>query len=105
MAKEITDATFESDVLQSNKTVLLDFWAPWCGPCRQLLPIIDEISEEMKDKIQVMKCNVDENTRTPAKYGVRGIPALMIFKGGQVVANRTGATSKAVLTQWIEENL
>ena len=105
MAKETTDGKFEADVLRSKTPVLVDFWASWCGPCRQLLPVIDEISEEMKGKINIVKCNVDDNTKTPAEYGVRGIPALMIFKDGELVANRTGSASKTVLIKWIEDNI
>ena len=105
MTTQITDKTFDSEVLKSKLPVLVDFFADWCGPCRQLLPIITELSEEMKDKIKIVKVNVDESPDTPAQYGVRGIPSLMIFKGGEVVANKTGASSKSVLKDWIEENL
>ncbi|MFC1659697.1 thioredoxin [Pseudomonadota bacterium] len=105
MTNEITDKTFEAEVLKAKGPVLVDFFAEWCGPCRLLLPIITELAEEMKDKIKIVKCNVDENPNTPAQYGVRGIPSLMIFKDGEVIANKTGASSKAALQIWIEENL
>ena len=97
-----TDATFAEDVLKSDKPVLLDFWAEWCGPCKMIGPALEEISEEMAGKIKIVKVNVDENMNSPAQMGVRGIPALFIFKDGQVVANKAGAAPKAALQSWIE---
>jgi len=101
----ITDATFDQDVLQSKKPVLLDFWAEWCGPCRMLLPVVEEIAVEMADKITVAKMNVDENRETPAKFGVRGIPTLLIFKDGQLKQTKVGGLPKADLKKWIEESI
>lgn len=100
-----TDATFEQDVLQSNKPVLLDFWAEWCGPCRMLLPVVEELAVEMADQITVAKMNVDENQQTPAKFGVRGIPTLLLFKDGQLKQTRVGGMPKADLKKWIEESI
>lgn len=105
MTTKITDKTFEAEVLKAKGPVLVDFFAEWCGPCRQLLPIIEELTDEMKEKIKIVKCNVDDSPNTPAKYGVRGIPSLIIFNNGEVVANKTGASSKVALKGWIEENL
>ncbi len=100
-----TDATFETDVITSAKPVLLDFWAEWCGPCRQLLPVVEELAGEMGDTISVVKLNVDENPQTPAKFGVRGIPTLMIFKDGQLKQTRVGGLPKADLKKWIEDSI
>jgi thioredoxin 1 len=100
-----TDANFEQDVIQSAKPVLLDFWAEWCGPCRQLLPVVEELATELSDKIAVVKLNVDENPQTPAKFGVRGIPTLMIFKNGQLKQTRVGGLPKADLKKWIEDSI
>jgi thioredoxin 1 len=105
MTKETTDNTFNSEVLNAKIPVLVDFWAPWCGPCRQLSPIIDEISKELAGKIEVYKCNVDDNPETPSKFGVRGIPSLMIFKDGKLVDSKVGALPRASLTEWITKNL
>ena len=105
MTKETTDKTFASEVLNSSTPVLVDFWAPWCGPCRQLSPIIDEIAKELAGKIEVYKCNVDDNPETPSKFGVRGIPSLMIFKDGKLVDSKVGALPKASLIEWITKNL
>jgi thioredoxin 1 len=100
-----TDATFETDVLKSDKPVLLDFWAEWCGPCRQLLPVVEELAGEMNGTINVVKLNVDENPQTPAKFGVRGIPTLMIFKNGELKQTRVGGLPKADLKKWIEDSI
>ncbi len=104
MAKEITDQNFEKDVVNSKKITLVDFWAPWCGPCRQLSPLIDELSNDMENKIEVFKCNIDENPESPSKYGVRGIPTLMIFKNGKLLDSKVGSISKSVLYEWVESN-
>ena len=104
MTKETTDDNFQKDVIESAKTVLVDFWAPWCGPCRQLSPIIDEIAKEMADKLEVVKCNVDENPEVPSKFMVRGIPTLMIFKGGKLVDSKVGALPKSALLEWVKSN-
>jgi thioredoxin 1 len=100
-----TDATFSQDVLKSDKPVLLDFWAEWCGPCKMIAPILDEVSATYKDKLQVAKMNVDENRDVPAKFGIRGIPTLMLFKGGQLAATKVGAMSKAQLTAFLDSQL
>ena len=100
---QVTDATFEEEVLKSDKPVVLDFWAPWCGPCKQIGPSLEEISDEMKDKITVAKVNIDENPVTPTKYGVRGIPTMLVFKDGEAAATKVGAISKPAIVEWIEE--
>jgi len=99
--KQVTDASFDADVLKAEGAVLVDFWAEWCGPCRQIAPALEEISNELKDKVTVAKINIDENPITPGKYGVRGIPTLMIFKGGQVAATKIGALPKSKLNEWV----
>jgi len=104
MTKETTDSNFAKDVLQSSKTVLVDFWAPWCGPCRQLSPIIDEIAKDLGDKLEVVKCNVDENPEVPSQYAVRGIPTLMLFKDGKILDTKVGSSPKSVLLEWIRTN-
>ena len=102
---QVTDATFEEEVLKSDKPVVLDFWAPWCGPCKQIGPSLEEISDEMKDKITVAKVNIDENPVTPTKYGVRGIPTMLVFKDGEATATKVGAISKPAIVEWIEESI
>lgn len=104
MTKEINDQNFQKDVLEAKGTVLIDFWAPWCGPCRQLSPIVDELAKELEGKIQVFKCNVDENPETPSKYMVRGIPTLMIFKDGKLVDTKVGSVPKPALYDWVRNN-
>ena len=103
--KNITDATFEEEVLKSDKPVVLDFWAPWCGPCKMIGPSLEEISDEMADKITVAKVNIDENPETPTKYGVRGIPTMLVFKNGEAAATKVGAVSKTAIVEWIEDSI
>ena len=105
LIKHISDASFESDVLQSDKPVLVDYWADWCGPCKMIAPILDEVSASYKDKLQVAKMNVDENREIPAKFGIRGIPTLMLFQGGELKATKVGALSKSQLTAFIDQQL
>lgn len=102
MADQITDAAFDESVLKSDQPVLVDFWAPWCGPCRAVGPIVDEISKEYADRLRVFKMNVDENSITPAKYGIRAIPTLIIFKNGQVAAQHTGSLPKDEICKILE---
>ena len=102
MAEQVSDNSFESDVLQSGETVIVDFWAEWCGPCKTLSPLVDELASEMDGKVQILKMNIDENPETPTKYGVRGIPTLMVFKGGEVTETKVGGMSKGQLQEWAE---
>lgn len=101
MTKAISDAEFESEVLKSDKPVLIDFWAEWCGPCRMLGPVIDEIATEMADKVKVVKMNIDDNPSTPSELGVRGIPALMLFKDGKQIGTEVGNKPKNTIEEWI----
>ncbi len=101
----ITDSSFEADVLQADKPVLVDYWAEWCGPCKMLAPILDEVALEYGDKLTVAKLDIDSNPNTPPKFGIRGIPTLMIFKGGDVVGTKVGAMSKSQLTAFIDETI
>ena len=101
----VTDASFEADVSNSDLPVLLDYWAEWCGPCKMLSPMLDQLAGEYAGKLVVAKLNIDENPNTPPKYGIRGIPTLMIFKGGNVEATKVGGTSLADLKTFIDENL
>jgi thioredoxin 1 len=105
MTKETNDNNFQKDVLEAKIPVLIDFWAPWCGPCRQLAPVIDELAKNMAGKIEVMKCNVDDNPEIPSKYMVRGIPTLIIFKNGKIVDTKVGSLTKTALTEWVKNNL
>ena len=97
----VTDATFDSEVRQADLPVVVDFWAEWCGPCRQIGPALEELATEYKGRVKIVKVNVDENPDSPAELGVRGIPALFLFKNGQVVSNKVGAAPKAALANWI----
>lgn len=101
----VTDSSFEEEVLKSEKPVILDYWAEWCGPCRMIAPILDEIADEYSDRITVAKINIDENQETPQKYAVRGIPTLMIFKEGDVAGTKVGAVSKSQLSAFIDSTL
>jgi len=103
--KYVSDATFESDVLKSNGPVLVDYWAEWCGPCKMIAPILDEVAGEYKGRLTIAKLNVDENQAVPAKYGIRGIPTLMLFKNGAVADTKVGALSKSQLTAFLDRNL
>ena len=100
--KNITDENFEMEVLKSDKLTLVDFWAEWCGPCKVVGPILEEISEEKKNKILVAKINIDENQETPSKYGIRGIPTLMLFKDGNLLDTKVGSSSKSSINEWID---
>ncbi|NQD35712.1 thioredoxin TrxA [Permianibacter sp. IMCC34836] len=101
----LSDASFEAEVLKSDTPVLVDYWAEWCGPCRMIAPILDEISTDYAGRLKVAKLNIDENAATPPKYGIRGIPTLMLFKNGQVHATKVGALSKSQLTAFLDSNL
>ena len=105
LIKHVSDASFEADVLQSGSTVLVDYWAEWCGPCKQIAPILDEVAGTYQGKLQIAKMNVDENREIPAKFSIRGIPTLMLFKDGQLAATKVGAMSKAQLTAFIDQQL
>jgi len=102
MSKKVTDASFKTDVLDAQGPVVVDFWAEWCGPCKQIAPSLEEISTELGDKVTIAKVNVDENPQIPGQYGIRGIPTLMVFKGGSVAATKVGALPKNKLKEWIE---
>ena len=100
--KQVTDSSFETDVLKAEGPVLVDFWAEWCGPCKQIAPFLEELSKDLAGKVTVAKVNVDENPGAPGKYGVRGIPTLILFKDGQVAATKIGALPKSKLYEWVE---
>jgi len=102
---EASDANFQSEVLEATKAVLVDFWAPWCGPCRMLAPTLEDLAKELKDQLKVVKINVDDHSEKASQYGVRSIPALMVFKNGELVANRQGALSKSELLAWVTPHL
>jgi thioredoxin 1 len=105
LIKHISDASFETDVLQSAQPVLVDYWAEWCGPCKMIAPILDEMATTYGGKLQITKMNVDENREIPAKFGIRGIPTLMLFKDGKLAATKVGALSKSQMAAFIDENL
>ncbi len=99
---KVSDQSFEDDVIKASTPVLVDYWAEWCGPCKQIAPALEEIASEMDGRVSVAKLNIDENPQTPQKYGVRGIPTLMLFKDGQVAATKVGALPKGKLVDWLE---
>ena len=101
----VTDATFKSEVLDASTPVLVDYWAEWCGPCKMIAPILDEVAKEYAGKLKIAKLNIDENAKTPGEFGIRGIPTLMLFKGGNIEATKVGALSKSQLTAFIDSNL
>jgi thioredoxin len=103
--QHVTDDTFEPEVLKSDTAVLVDYWAEWCGPCKSIAPILDEIAKEYEGRLKIAKINVDENQQVPAKFGIRGIPTLMLFKNGNVEATRVGALSKSQLTAFLDSNI
>lgn len=105
MPKQVTDSSFQTDVLGVEGPVVVDFWAEWCGPCKQIAPALEEISAEMGDRVTIAKINIDDNPETPSNYGVRGIPTLIMFKNGEVADTKVGALPKNQLQQWIEQNL
>ena len=102
---KISDDSFEKDVLRNNKVVAVDFFADWCAPCKQIAPILEEISDEMKDDIIIAKHNIDDHPNQPTKYGVRGIPTMLLFKNGELKATKVGATTKSNIISWIKENI
>jgi len=105
LIKQVSDSSFETEVIRSDKPVLVDYWAEWCGPCRMIAPILDEVSKAYDGRLQIAKLNVDENNQIPAKYGIRGIPTLMLFKNGELAATKVGALTKAQLTAFIDGHL
>ena len=102
---KVTDESFETEVVKANKPVVVDFWAEWCGPCKMIGPILEELSDELSGKVTIAKHNIDEEPNTPTKFGVRGIPTMLMFKDGELKSTKVGATTKSNLKSWIEENL
>ena len=105
LIKHVSDASFDADVLKSAEPVLVDYWAAWCGPCKMIAPVLEEVAGDYQGKLTIAKMDVDENREVPAKFGIRGIPTLMLFKGGQLAATKVGAMSKAQLTEFLDQNL
>ncbi len=103
--RHVTDDSFEEDVLQATGPVLVDFWAEWCGPCKQIAPALEDLAQRYQDKVQVVKVNIDENPSTPSRYGVRGIPTIMMFKAGEVAAVKVGALPKSRLFEWVDSSM
>tara|TARA_B100000700_G_C14972742_1_gene822282 strand:+ start:274 stop:594 length:321 start_codon:yes stop_codon:yes gene_type:complete len=103
--KKVTDESFEKDVIKSQKTTIVDFWAEWCNPCKQISPILEEISNEMSNDVVIAKLNIDQEVNTPTKYGIRGIPTMLLFKAGELKATKVGATTKSNIVSWIKENI
>tara|TARA_B100000767_G_C19738117_1_gene524852 strand:+ start:77 stop:397 length:321 start_codon:yes stop_codon:yes gene_type:complete len=103
--KAITDKSFETDVINADKAVVVDFWAEWCGPCKQIGPVLEEISEELKDQVIIAKHDIDNEPNTPTKYGIKGIPTMLLFKGGELKATKVGASTKSNILDWIKENI
>ena len=103
--KKVSDESFEKDVIKSQKTTIVDFWAEWCNPCKQISPILEEISNEMSNDVVIAKLNIDQEVNTPTKYGIRGIPTMLLFKAGELKATKVGATTKSNIVSWIKENI
>ena len=105
MTIQVTDQNFDTEVLQASGPVVVDFWAEWCGPCKVMSPVVDDIAQELGEKVKMVKVNIDENPNAPTKYGVRGIPTFMVFKGGQLVSTKVGSMSKSQLSEWINSSV
>ena len=105
MVAQVTDGAFEEEVIKSSIPVIVDFWAEWCGPCKMMAPILEEVASQMQSKVKIFKMNVDENPNTPSGFGIRGIPTLMLFKNGALVDTKVGVVQKPALIEWIENNI